>query len=89
MRTVRFVILLLITAVSVPAQGAWTLSFRPDNFDVYTDSATIRRTGNLVRMWHLQNFQAGQKSEQGGSYFSSLIQKEYGSSGNRVGQLWV
>lgn len=43
---------------------------------VYADPDTIRRKGNLVKMWDLHDFKTVQTAA-GGSYLSSKAQNEY------------
>ena len=69
-------LMLLMTATAANAE--WTAIDSADNFIQYVDRATIRRNGNLVKMWSLQNFKTVQKSAAGGeSYLSVKEQWEY------------
>ena len=49
---------------------------------VYADPGTIRRNGNLVKVWHLNDFKAVQIA-QGTSYLSIKAQHQYDCTGNR------
>lgn len=50
----KFVLLVLLVMASSGAAAEWVKvgdSPAPDGFDVYADPATIRRAGNMVKMW--------------------------------------
>jgi len=70
-------LMLLMTAGAASAE--WTQSAGNDEVVIYVDRATIRRNGNLVKMWELKDFKTVQKSSSGAreSYFSEKAQNEY------------
>ena len=45
---------LLVTATAASAE--WTISSGNDEYIQYVDTATIRRNGNLVKMWILSDY---------------------------------
>ena len=71
-------IAVLLAVFSTGAMAEWTyLATREDNaFDVYIDKTTIRKRGNVAKMWELRDFKAPQK-EASGSYLSSRMLEEY------------
>ena len=66
--------MLLVTATAASAE--WTRVGGTDEFTVYADIATIRRNGNVVKMWNLQDFKTAQKNTHY-SYLSKRMQTEY------------
>lgn len=74
----KLLIAALLAVFSTGAMAEWTyLTSREDNaFDVYIDKTTIRKRGNVAKMWELRDFKAPQK-EASGSYLSSRMLEEY------------
>ena len=72
-------LMLLVTAGAASAE--WTFvgdtGDGGDDFIHYVDRATIRRNGNLVKMWDLKDYKTPQKSSGGDSYLSIKSQSEY------------
>ena len=72
---------LLITIVALssgPVYAEWvsmSLTKREGGYDVYADPDTIRRNGNLVKMWILYDYKTLQ-SAMGVAHFSDSIQLE-------------
>ena len=60
-------LMLLMTAGAASAE--WTQSGDTDPFIHYVDRATIRRNGNLVKMWDLADFKTVQKDAAGNFFF--------------------
>jgi len=71
-----FLITLLVLS-SGPAYAEWVLVSGGISdqvkMSVYTDPDTIRRKGDLVKMWHLYDF----KTMMSGSFLSFKAQREY------------
>jgi len=67
-------LMLLVTAGAASAE--WTIAGGNDQFVQYVDRATIRRNGNLVKMWVLSDLKTVQ-TDAGDSYLSSKAQQEY------------
>ena len=67
-------LMLLVTAGAASAE--WTRAGDNDEFIQYVDKATIRRNGNLVKMWELMDYKTVQ-TVSGISYFSDKLQSEY------------
>ena len=68
-------LMLLMTATAASAE--WTRVGSNDDFIQYVDRATIRRDGNLVKMWGLKTFKAVQPGTDGYPYLSTKVQSEY------------
>ena len=68
-------LMLLVTAGAASAE--WTRAGDTDDYIQYVDVATIRRNGNLVKMWDLKDYLTVQKSATGFSYLSDKAQQEY------------
>ena len=69
-------LILLVTATVASAE--WTVAERDDELILYVDKATIRRNGNLVKMWDLADYKTVQKSAAAGEYYlSGKVQMEY------------
>jgi len=68
--------LLLLTATSAWAE--WTQIGTSDNWDAYVDFATIRKKGNMVKMWLLKDYATAQTGAlPGRKFLSSKSLDEY------------
>jgi len=79
--------LLLTTALflsSVPAYAEWVAvgGNQDAGVTVYIDPGTIHRTGDLVKVWHLNDFKTVQIVK-GNSYLSVQAQHQYNCTENR------
>lgn len=72
----RIMMALVMVAASGSALAGWQEVDQSQNSFVYADSATIRKTGSLVKMWHMYDFSEGQQSA-GIPYLSIKAQMEY------------
>ena len=69
-------LMLLMTVTAASAE--WTISGDNDRIIQYVDRATIRRSGNFVKMWDLKDFKTMQPNPSTGlSYLSAKVQSEY------------
>ena len=75
-----FIALLVLS--SRPAAAEWIEVGTTDEATVYADPATIQRKGDVVKMWHLQDFKTTQTVLKK-SYVSSRSQDEYDCTGDR------
>ena len=75
-----FFILLVLS--SAPAYAEWVEVGITDEATVYADPETIRRKGDLVKMWHLHDFKTTQTVLKK-SYLSSRSQDEYDCAEDR------
>jgi hypothetical protein len=60
----------------------------PPSFIVYANRATIRRSGNLVKIWEIENYTAPQVITTGVSFLSSKAQAEYDCTEERLRYLF-
>ena len=74
----KLLIAVLLAVFSTGAMAEWTYLTSPESnaFDVYIDKTTIRKRGNVAKMWELMDFKAPQK-EAGASYLSDRGLQEY------------
>ena len=74
----KLLIAVLLAVFSTGAMAGWTylISSEDKAFDIYIDKTTIRKRGNVAKMWELRDFKAPQK-EASGSYLSSRMLEEY------------
>ena len=71
-------LMLAITAGAASAASAeWTAAGGTGELIQYVDRATIRKSGNLVKMWDSKDYLTVQKSAAGESYLSRKAQEEY------------
>lgn len=70
----------LLTIISNSALAEWAYVGSADDFDTYADKTTIRKNGNLVKMWGLRDYKTVQKNAndaEGKEYLSIAYQQEY------------
>ena len=72
----RLLMGLMLLATAGAAGAGWTDVGENDGLIQYVDLATIRRNGNLVKMWYLTDFKTV-RTISGKSYLSSKAQSEY------------
>ena len=65
--------------VSNSANAEWTYVGRSSdgNPTIYADLATIRKSGSIVKMWTMSDYNIVQKSSNGKQYLSAKTQDEY------------
>ncbi|TKB93880.1 MAG: hypothetical protein E8D41_04805 [Nitrospira sp.] len=72
----------LLVLCSAPAYAEWVEVGITDEATVYVDPDTIRRKGDLVKMWYLHDFKTTQTVLKK-SYLSSRSQDEYDCTEDR------
>ena len=72
----RYLSFIVFLMFSNTAMAEWVLIGSVDEFDLYVDTTTIRKNGNLVKMWELKDYKTGQNT-QDGVYLSKKVQHEY------------
>jgi hypothetical protein len=72
----------LLVLSSTPAYAEWVEVGITDEATVYADPDTLRRKGDLVKMWYLHDFKTTQTVLKK-SYLSSRSQDEYDCTGDR------
>ena len=83
------VVLFLLTAASARAEWTWISQTKDESADVYVDAATIRKRGNMVKMWSLYDLKAARQAFAGKLYLSSVGQNEYDCDEERTRSLYV
>jgi hypothetical protein len=73
---IRLLLIILFFLSSSPAYAEWVKIGGSDAHTIYADSDTIRRNGNLVKMWTLLDFKTIHTAG-GTSYLSQKQQLEY------------
>lgn len=73
----RKAILLLLAVVSSSAAAEWVKVGESDAYSYYIDPATIRKNGNITKLWSLFDYLAADKLPDGSSYLSLKKQSEY------------
>ncbi len=85
----RLLLLTLLLLSSSPVYAEWVLKGIADyGFAVYVNPDTIRRKGDLVKMWHLFDYKTVE-TVTGISYLSNKVQSEYDCAEERSRQLAV
>ena len=74
----KLLIAVLLAVFSTGAMAGWTylISSEDKAFDIYIDKTTIRKRGNVAKMWELRDYKAPREAASG-SYLSSRALKEY------------
>ena len=80
----RLLLITLLVLSSSPAYAEWvTVGGNEEaGVTVYADPGTIRRNGNLVKVWHLNDFKTVQIVK-GNLYLSIKAQHQYNCTENR------
>ena len=68
----KLLIAALLAVFSTGAMAEWTyLTSSEDNaYDIYIDKTTIRKRGNVAKMWELMDFKAPREAADGKSFLS-------------------
>jgi hypothetical protein len=82
-------IVFVLLWLSTSASAEWTYAGANEDLVAYADMTTIRKRGNMVKMWRLYDFKNAQGSSDGKSYLSSMSQYEYDCGGERHRILYV
>jgi hypothetical protein len=72
----RLLLIILLFLSSSPAYAEWVEVEGGDKFTAYVDTETIRRKGNLVKIWVLDDFKTV-RTASGKSYLSIKSLDEY------------
>jgi hypothetical protein len=82
-------VLILLALASGSASARWVVVGHTETFAAYADTATMRRTGNMVKMWQLYDYRTAQSSFNDKPYLSARSQYEYDCQEERTRQLQV
>ena len=78
MITHRFMVAVLFAfACSSASAGVWIEMSRNDDYAAYADPSTIRRDGDLVKMWSMFDYKKPQPGPGGKPYLSTRRHFEY------------
>ena len=73
----KLLLALILSAVSSSAMAKWfEVTSVPDEGTVYADPATVRVSGNKVKIWMLVDYNKAMGVD-GGKYLSMMTQQEY------------
>jgi len=81
----KVIVMLLLAMLSSGAAAEWVKvgnTSAKGGVEIYVDPATIRRSGNMVKMWAMYDFKTEQV-DRGERYLSSKSQDEYDCKGEQ------
>ncbi len=67
-------LMILLAIISSSAMAQWVEIGKSENFIVYVDPTTIRKSGNIVKIWSLHDYKTAQGSI---PYMSSRLEREH------------
>ena len=75
----KLLIAVLLAVFSTGAMAGWTYLTPSEGnaFDFYIDKTTIRKRGNVAKMWVMKDYKSPQKETDGKSYLSDKVFGEY------------
>ena len=77
----KVVLMMLLAVVSSSAMAEWikigSTSMADQTVTYYADPATIRKSGNMVKMWNLSDFKSAKDAGNGNIYMSTKAQYEF------------
>lgn len=82
------ILVMLLAGVSSSAAAAWVQVDFDGNATVYADPDTIRRAGNLVKMWNLIDYKTT-RAAAGNPYVSIRAQSEFDCKKERMRSLYL
>ena len=71
------ILMMLMAVVSSSAAAGWINVGGNETYTAYADPATIRNSGNMVKMRNLADFKMVQASDKGKPFLSQKMQSEY------------
>ena len=83
----KAILMALLVAMSSSAMAKWVEVGKSKDFIVYFDPATIRKSGNMVKIWTLHDYKTNQGSIP--SYMSATLEREYDCIEKRGQQLFL
>jgi hypothetical protein len=85
----KVIFLLLLAVVSSNAAAEWVKVGEGGSAEVLADQATIRKSGNLVKMWALYNFSASRKINDTVHALSMKAQEQYDCGEEQTRSLYI
>ena len=69
----KLLIAVLLLAFSTGAMAGWTYFDSPEDYtyDIYIDKTTIRKRGNVAKMWYLTDYKSPRKGADGRTHLST------------------
>ena len=85
----RLLITLLLAVLSTSAMAEWILMGESKDFTNYADFSTIKKAGDKVKMWTMQDYKTMQIEEMATilKFLSMKVQKEYDCQNETVSVL--
>ena len=83
----KLILILLLACASNSVMAAWVMvGESEDGMIAYANPATIRKSGNNVKMWIIYDYKTAQADPFGGTkpYMSTKIQHEYDCKGEQI-----
>lgn len=72
----KIILMMLLTVVSNSAMAAWVDVGSNETTTIYVDSSTVKKAGNMAKMWHLTDYKKPHK-DMGEPYMSMKDEDEY------------
>lgn len=73
----KAVIVAMLAVVSGSAVAEWVEITRTDSETIYINPATVRKTGDVVKLWVLVDFRKAKSFDESKAYLSEQMQTEY------------
>jgi hypothetical protein len=82
----KFFLIMLLALINSSVMAEWVEVGKSEDFNVYVDPATIRKSGNKVRIWSLHDYKTAHGSI---PYMSSTLEREHDCIKNQAQQLFL
>jgi len=82
----KAILMLMLAVVSSNAMAEWVGVGKNENFIVYVEPSTIRKSGNKVKIWSLHDYKTAQGSI---PYMSSRLEREHDCIEKQSRQLFL
>ncbi len=73
----KLLVAVMLALVSTGAMAEWTAVSEDEELTHYVDLATIRKSGDKVKMWLLKDYKTVQEGAAGEKYLSAKVQGGY------------
>src|SRR5215210_2302731 len=80
---------LVLFMLSTSAGAEWTRVSHSDKLSSYADLDTVKKTGDMVRMWGLRDYKTTQRLTTGQGFLSAKSEWEYDCDGERLRVLYT
>ena len=82
----KFLLIMLLTIMNSSVMAEWVQVGENEDYNVYVDPTTIRKSGNTVRIWSLHDYKRAKGSI---PYMSSTLEREHDCKEKRGQQLFL